>query len=150
MAKQLLSESQIEGQIKNALEDVTFTFSKAAIKYLLWIETLNRFGEDRDNTASYNEQELLGIIEYGDSSSDEVEESSTGALDVQAITVMFNFRDMKNKGLTSGNETLFKPTTDYFVYGGIKYQVTQAYCDGYFNAEPVLVIIKGIRTESYT
>ena len=148
MAKRLLDTAQIES-IKDALEDVTFTFFVEPIVYFQWKESLDRWNEDRDKKAQFTERALKGLVEFG-TLSDSAVNTPVGRVDDQSIKVSFNFRDLKALGLTKDNSTVMNVAVDTFSYEGVKYSLDSVRTEGFFNDEPVLVLISGTRQEQKT
>lgn len=149
MAERLLDTAQIES-IKDALEDVTFTFFVEPITYFQWKESLDRWNEDRDKKAQFTEHALKGLVEFGTLQSDSAVNTPVGRVDDQSIKVSFNFRDLKALGLTKDNSTVMNVAVDTFSYEGVKYSLDSVRTEGFFNDEPVLVLISGTRQEQKT
>ena len=149
MAKKLLKPEDIVS-IKDAIEDVTFTFFAEHIGYYRHVGTLDRWNEDRDVKADFKPYSLLGLVEFGSLKSDEAKDTEVGRTDDQSIKVYLAFRDLKAAGLTQGNCVIMNVATDYFEYEGKKYTLDSAVTEGFFDAEPVLVLIRGVCMEERT
>ena len=127
--KELLSVAEIE-EIKDAIEDVTFTFFKTPILYQKAVPALSRFNED-DSHSSFDEYNFNGLVEYamqtsGLTSSD-VKFSKTGAIDKSKARITVNIRNLITVGLfdEANSKPLIESETDYAVFNNEKYKITK-------------------------
>lgn len=146
--KKLLTPLQIY-DIKNALNDVTYTFSTGDILYRRYRGNLGIFGEDREENGRYDEYRFKAILQFADANTDKVQLQETGSRNREELKITINFRDLQALGLvridpeTQNKIADFNPTVDNFEYEGDTYIIDFLQHDGYFDSEPVLVIVEG-------
>lgn len=141
MANKLITAEQI-AEVKDVLKDVTYTFYNADLEYFKWLGSLDRFGENNSNKASYEKHLLKGFIEYGiDQGNKNNSNTDSGEIDETFLTLSFNFKDLIDEGLTEGNVCIVDATKDYFGYEGKLYDILELKYDGYLDNEPILVIL---------
>ena len=144
MAKKLLTAQQIT-EIKDALEDVTYTFFDTDVHYFRIVESLDRWQEDRGDT-DFNEIMLKGFLEEDPSKRDKIKKMIPGATDFYDVMVLFNTRDLDKLGLLVHDQdgsfrAVFKVADEHFTISGVKYRIEKVYLDGRFDKQPILAIV---------
>ncbi len=140
MAKKILNTADIL-KIKDALEDVTYTFHDTDILYKQTIESLDRFQEDRE--LATNDITIKGFLEEV---SNTMIKKYGGAIAQFDAKITFNTRDLEVAGLlvADGDDSfhpVFKVGDDYLYIGGLQYRIEKVYNDGRFDKQPILTIV---------
>lgn len=145
----ILTTDQVSS-IKDTLKEVTDTFFTTPVEYRFIGGSLDRFNEDRKDNA-ITIYSLKGFVEFTANKLDRTDRMLEGGLDDHKIKVSFNYRDIKEAGLSDGkNETIMNPSKDYMIVNGRKFKVSQVYLDGPIESENVLVIVIGESDENKT
>lgn len=146
----LLSPAQV-AQIRNALRDVTDTFAKQPIKYMLRTgESMDRYQEDRRDL-EFTEYNLLALMEYNTDDKDEIAEQVEGAYSKQSVKLTFNREYLEEQNLIdpTTDKVIFKDTADYFMVDTTKYKVNSVIHDGPIDGKFILVVVQGVIDNNY-
>lgn len=141
----LLSTEQIL-TIKKAIKDVSDTFFLTDVKYHIAGDTLDRWGEDKNNR-EYGTITLKGLVEYSSDGSSDIKETAQGVEDNHEIVVTFNVEDLLALHLINPtvNKHVFNVAVDYITINSYMYKVTQIRYDGPFDELNCLLVIKARR-----
>lgn len=110
-------------EIRSVVQDVTDTFHKKSITYLLRGESLDINNEDRTDQ-TLTPYVIMGLVVWSTTTGEgRVEESREGNLDLTEGYVNFNYDDCDLVGLISGFRFIGMPDQDLIEFDGIRYKV---------------------------
>lgn len=135
----LLTSAQ-RAVIRGALQNVFDTFCKTPIAYHLKGESLDTWGEDREDEQD-TVKNLMGFVEYNDN--DNVKWSMDGMTDLAHLSVLFGLDDLEAEGLIDPVtfEPIFDVTKDEVLINGEWLRVIFSAVEGAFEHKNVMVKI---------
>lgn len=108
---------------KKIINTVHNDFNQATLVWKKFTEKLNRYGDD-SNEPNYTDIPLNVLIQYNMFRTwPMTQETDSGALDAESITVYINNKYLSDLGYITINGNFdFDPGMDYFIYKGQQYR----------------------------
>ena len=141
----LLTPAEL-AEIRAAIRDVTDTFARTPVTYLLSLGSIDRFNEDRDKTGNedFETIELEGLVEFTEHRGDYMKRSEQGSEEKKLAKILFNYDVLEAAGLTTADLGLrFNVEKDYFYTQGVRYRVVYADLDGPMEPKNLLAVVIG-------
>lgn len=135
----ILTDQQ-KADIRAAVRLVTDQFFVTPVTYKRFVESLDRWNEDRDDS-TYMTFMLRAMVDYPKKKNIE---SLQGLFNNADVVVTCNMEDLMSLDLVNDEKMpIMNPTKDYFIVNGQQYTMTGVTLDGPLDQQNILVIITG-------
>lgn len=142
----------IWAKYKSIINGVHDDFNQDTIVLMRRKAGLTQFNEDPYSSADFDTISLKCLIGYNVFRTwPMVDETDTGALDKESITVYLNNKYLNDNGhLTIDGNLYFDPGTDYFIFNGQRYRSSGETPVSQANDEPLftMLILKRLTTST--
>ena len=139
----LLSNAQ-KSKIRSSIKLVTDTFFVNDVEYLIGIDSVDRFQEDRSDMI-YHKVMLKALREEENTYTDaSITHKKDGDEDYSLIKLSLNVEDLETLNLiNSDKKVIFNKIKDYFKFKGKLYKVQDIRYDGPLDEKDILLNVYG-------